>query len=63
MKYEVKESSSRADYLAVAVNEESHGQISSVLSSGRQARLRPPEYAVWKDNQRESPVNSGARFT
>jgi hypothetical protein len=52
MKYETKESKDHSgEYLAIAVNEESHGEIFSVLFSGPEAKRRAEEYADWKNSQ------------
>ena len=54
MKYELKESEARSgDYLAVAVNEDSHGEVFSALFSGPDAKKRAEEYITWKNSQLE----------
>jgi len=54
MKYEVKESKEHSgEFLAVAVNEASHNEISSALFSGPNAKQRAEEYAAWKNSQLE----------
>ena len=54
MKYEIKESEEHSgEYLAIAVNEESRGEICSVLFSGPEAKRRAEEYADWKNSQLE----------
>jgi hypothetical protein len=54
MKYEVKQSEDRAgDYLAVAINEDSHGEVFSALFSGPDAKKRAEEYVAWKNSQLE----------
>ena len=54
MKYELKESEARSgDDLAVAVNEDSHGEVFSALFSGPDAKRRAEEYIAWKNSQLE----------
>jgi hypothetical protein len=54
MKYEVKQSEDRAgDYLAVAVNEDRHGEVFSALFSGPDAKKRAEEYVAWKNSELE----------
>jgi hypothetical protein len=54
MKYEIKESEDRSgEYLAVAINEDSGGEVFSALFSGPEAKKRAEEYAAWKNNQLE----------
>jgi hypothetical protein len=54
MKYEVKQSEQRsADYVAVAVNDTSRGEVFSALFSGPDARERAEEYAAWKNSELE----------
>jgi hypothetical protein len=54
MKYEIKESDNRSgEYLAVAVNEDSGGEVFSALFSGPDAKRRAEEYAAWKNSQLE----------
>jgi hypothetical protein len=54
MKYEIKESEDRSgEYLAVAINEDSGGEVLSALFSGPEAKKRAEEYAAWKNNQLE----------
>jgi hypothetical protein len=54
MRYEVKPSEDRTgDYIAVAVNEDSNGEIFSALFSGPDSKRRAEEYAAWKNSQLE----------
>jgi hypothetical protein len=54
MKYELKQSEDRAGaYLAVAVNEDSHGEVFSALFSGPDAKKRAEEYVAWKNSELE----------
>ena len=54
MKYEVRQAKEGSEgYLAVATNEDSHGEIFSVLFSGPEAKERAEEYAAWKNSQLE----------
>jgi hypothetical protein len=54
MKYEVKQSEDRAgDYIALAVNEDSNGEVFSALFSGPEAKKRAEEYAAWKNSELE----------
>jgi hypothetical protein len=54
MKYELKKSEDRSgDYMAVAVNEDSHGEVFSALFSGPDAKKRAEEYVAWKNSQLE----------
>jgi hypothetical protein len=54
MKYELKQSEDRpADYLAVAVNDDSQGEVFSALFCGPDAKKRAEEYIAWKNSELE----------
>ena len=50
MRYEMKESLFKGEWIVEAINEEGDGEIYVTAFSGPQAKERAAEYAAWKQS-------------